>query len=91
MGESWVVGKEVVIAHYAVAVVGPWGLLSLLGLAVAVLWAVDRWMAALGFWSDEGVKGSKSSPARVFLAALSTAAVVGTWYTLAFLALPLGA
>ena len=90
MGESWVVGKKVVIAHYAVAVVGPWGLLSFFGLAVAVLWAVDRWMAVLGPWPDEGAKGDGTAP-RVLLAALSTLAVVGAWYGLAFVAIPSGA
>ena len=78
------------IAHYAVAVVGPWGLLSLLGLAVAVLWAVDRWMAVLGAWPDEGAKGD-GRPLRVLIAALSTLAVVGAWYVLAFVAIPSGA
>ena len=75
---------------YAV-VIGPWGLFSFLGLAVAVLWATDRWMAALGFWSDDEGKGDESSSARVSLAALSTAAAVGAWYALAFVALPSGA
>lgn len=39
-------------------VIGPWGLFLFLALAGAVLWAVDRWMAALGFWSDEVEKGA---------------------------------
>ena len=78
------------IAHYAVAVVGPWGLLSLLGLAVAVLWAVDRWMAVLGAWPDEGAKGDGTAP-RVLLAALPSGAAVGAWCVLAFVAIPSGA
>ena len=78
------------VAYYAVAVIGPWGLFSFLGLAVAVLWATDRWMAALGFWRDEREKGGGRSLSRVLLAVLSTAAAVGAWYTLAFVALPSG-
>ena len=77
------------VGYYAVAIIGPWGLFSFLGLAVAVLWATDRWMAALGFWSDEGEKRG-GSPLRVLLAALSTGTAVGAWYALAFVALPSG-
>lgn len=84
------VGREAVVAYYAV-VIGPWGLFLFLALAAAVLWAADRWMAALGFWYDEGKKGGGSSPTRVFLATLSTAAAVGAWYVLAFVALLSGA
>lgn len=78
------------VAYYAV-VIGPWAPILFLALAAAVLWATDRWMVALGFWSDDGEKGGESSPARVFLAVLSTAAAIGTWYALAFVALPSGA
>lgn len=64
-------------------------LLLFLVLAVAVLWAVDRWMAALGFWSDEGEKGG-GNPLRAFLAVASAVAAVGAWYALVFVALPSG-
>ncbi len=75
---------------YAVAVIGPWGLFYFLALAVAVLWATERWMAALGFWSDGGEKGI-ARPLRAFLAVSSTSAAVGVWYALAFWVLPSGA
>lgn len=74
----------------AYAVIGPWSLFSFLGLALAVLWATGCWLAALGFWSAEGDKGGERSPARVFLAALSTAVAVGIWYALTFVVLPSG-
>lgn len=76
------------MAAYAV-VIGPWGPFLFIVLASAILWATDRWMAALGFWSDEGEKRG-GSPLRVLLAALSTGAAVGAWYALAFVALPSG-
>ena len=78
------------VAYYAVAIIGPWGLFSFLGLALAVLWATDRWMAALGFWCDEREKGRGRSLSRLLLAALSTGAAVGACYALAFVALPSG-
>ena len=79
------------VAYYYAVVIGPWGPVLFLALAAAVLWATDRWMAALGFWSDDEGKGGESLPARVFLAALSTVAAVGAWYVLAFVALASGA
>lgn len=72
-------------------VIGPWGLFLFLALAVSVLWATNRWMAALGFWSEEGEKGGGRRLLRVLLAVASTAAAVGAWYALAFVALPTGA
>ena len=86
------IGREAEVTYYyAVVVIGPWDPVLFLALAAAVLWATDRWMAALGFWSDDKGKGDENSPARVFLAALSTAAAVGAWYALAFVALASGA
>lgn len=76
------------VAYYAV-LIGPWGPFSFLGLAVAVLWATDRWMAALGFWCDEEEKGNGRT-LRASLAVSSTLVVFGAWYAHAFVALPSG-
>lgn len=83
--EKLFVGEEAIVA-----MIGPWEPLLFLGLASAVLWAVDRWMAVLGLWSDEGVKGVRR-PLGILLAVLSTLVVVGAWYALDFVALPSGA
>ena len=81
--------EEVVFAY--TGVIGPWGLFLFLALAVAVLWATDQWMAVLGAWPDEEEKGDERRLLRVLFAVLSTAAAVGAWYALAFVALPTGA
>ena len=67
-GSRGVREKEIVVAY--TGVIGPWSLFLFLALAGAVLWAADRWMAALGFWYDEREKGDRLSLVRVLLAVL---------------------
>ena len=67
----------------------PWAFPLFVGLAIAVLAAVDCWMEFLAAWSDDAAKANEILKL-ASAATLATAVAIGAWYTLAFLALPPG-
>jgi hypothetical protein len=59
-----------------------------LSLALAVLLAVDGWLAALGVWSNKGGKRDDTL-VHLFLAGVFTVMAACVWYVLAFRGRPL--